>query len=751
MTQQTDYTLEDFRDMLNTCPVPSRYDDWRNLSFAAKAAGLDFDTWDAWCQRGENYDAKNCNTKSWWDRIAPNGGITAGTLVFCAKQHGWRPTRGTAGDGARPDWNTPLPPVGQRRQPQGRPQQKNQGQQMKQPDQPLHTVQQLVISPVKEPGEEWKPLDDFVKYLEAVFKPGETISICTQAGFTPKYNKWHPANNGIVFLVEILCVASKKNANYCVTDVIGSYNQNAGAWIRLNPVVNGNGTNDDVADYRHALVECDGIPVEEQLARYRALNLPCSAIVHSGGKSIHAIVKIGARDAKEYSERVARLFEICKAQGIELDKANKNPSRFSRLPGVMRGNQKQYLIDTNCGAESWDAWMAWIKEQQDREAKQKASEKFEYGTGTAALDALLDDIESGEYRKVYPTGYTSLDYALHGGLRKGLYAVGGVTSLGKTAFVMQMAEQMAQADAHIRCFIVSIEMGRDDLVARSLSRIASLSGDYRQPLSYYGAGAGETDAARRCMTINDVQLAHWKRNDVAKACFRDAVDNYRAFSDRLYIWETMGRPTATLIRNEVIEYMNAYPDDRVCVYLDYLQIMGNDLGSVTGIDDADTEGKVVSGTDKQITDDNVLKLKQMARDLAIPVVVVSSFNRDSKDAAADTNCFKESGIIEYTADGLWGLQLAGAGTKEFNSSASKEDSPRKIELRILKNRRGKIFVRTGLHFDYYPAFNLFVDEMRGKSFVEIEGEMAERVRKTEEERAKKKALEEAEKEARKKK
>ena len=61
--------------------------------------------------------------------------------------------------------------------------------------------------------------------------------------------------------------------------------------------------NSDVEEFRHCLIESDSLPKEEQLRKIRELNLPCSALVDSGGKSIHAIVKIDAgKDEKLYRE-----------------------------------------------------------------------------------------------------------------------------------------------------------------------------------------------------------------------------------------------------------------------------------------------------------------------------------------------------------------------------------------------------------------------------------------------------------------
>ena len=101
--------------------------------------------------------------------------------------------------------------------------------------------------------------------------------------------------------------------------------------------------------------------VAEQNAIIRELELPVACLVHSGSKSLHAIVKIEAADQREYRKRVDYLYNICKKNGLEVDTQNRNPSRLSRMPGVTRNGKKQFLVATNIGKSSWDEWFEWIE------------------------------------------------------------------------------------------------------------------------------------------------------------------------------------------------------------------------------------------------------------------------------------------------------------------------------------------------------------------------------------------------------
>ena len=129
------------------------------------------------------------------------------------------------------------------------------------------------------------------------------------------------------------------------------------------------------------------------------------------------------------------------------------------------------------------------------------------------------------------------------------------------------------------------------------------------------------------------------------------------------------------------------------VFIDYLQI----LKAAEGDERA---------TDKQITDHNMTFLKQLSRDFDIPVFAVSSLNRQNYSEKINMAAFKESGAIEYGSDVLMGLQLKGAGERDFDINAAKEKNPREVELVILKNRNGGISTK-GIELNYYPVFNSF--------------------------------------------
>lgn len=201
-----------------------------------------------------------------------------------------------------------------------------------------------------------EPMDDGAReLLQRAFLPGEGVRIVPAK--LNEEGREVPENAGpCLSIEEWLRKLSDTEGN---PNGIWRSADRTGIYITINPMRVGGSKDADVTALRHALVEFDGISKEEQWALYQASNLPCTAIISSGGKSIHAWVRVDAKDRTEYDERVKALFEHFKPYG--LDNKNKNPSRLSRLPGCIRFDSRQELLALNTGAESFSSWLAGIQ------------------------------------------------------------------------------------------------------------------------------------------------------------------------------------------------------------------------------------------------------------------------------------------------------------------------------------------------------------------------------------------------------
>ena len=211
--------------------------------------------------------------------------------------------------------------------------------------------------------DEWEPAKQLVKYIETLFEVSENVGYVVKSW--EKDGKYIPADKGAYDRTAGQLIEALSKCGGDIGSVLGDYDENGGAWIRFNPL-DGNGVkNANVTDFRYALVESDTMDIEKQNVIIRELELPVACLVHSGGKSLHAIVRIDASNYEEYRKRVDYLYNVCQKNGLKTDNQNRNPSRLSRMPGVMRNGKKQYLIDTNIGKESWNEWKEWIESVND--------------------------------------------------------------------------------------------------------------------------------------------------------------------------------------------------------------------------------------------------------------------------------------------------------------------------------------------------------------------------------------------------
>lgn len=190
-----------------------------------------------------------------------------------------------------------------------------------------------------------------IALLKAAFLEGEGISI--SIAVEGKDNRTVPASKGLVLSREEWITKIEANGG----DANKIWSGDLGGFIRINPIKALGSTDADVTAYRHALLEFDTIAsVDEQYRIITESNVPCSAVLFSGGKSVHAWVKVDAKDRIDYATKVKELYTHFAQH--KPDEKNRNPSRFSRLAGLRRGEKMQDLLAIDIGSESWSMWKA---------------------------------------------------------------------------------------------------------------------------------------------------------------------------------------------------------------------------------------------------------------------------------------------------------------------------------------------------------------------------------------------------------
>ena len=271
------------------------------------------------------------------------------------------------------------------------------------------------------------------------------------------------------------------------------------------------------------------------------------------------------------------------------------------------------------------------------------------------------------------TGFSNIDR--HVSFYPGLYVLGAISSLGKTTFIHQMADQLVKAGEHVLFF--SLEQTCLELVTKGISRLMASK------------------------NINTAVSAIDIRRGVENEEVIKATEEYASFTEHEILLECSFATKIGDIINTVKKYIQETSVLPV-VIVDYLQV----------ICPSDPRQQT-----KDAVDTHVRALKKLQKDHDLVIIIVSSLNRQNYLTPIDYESFKESGGIEYTADVIWGLQLqiinddifdkeAKLKAKREKVKAAKRAVPRDIEFVCLKNRYGES--NYACNFKYYAQFDYFV-------------------------------------------
>lgn len=444
---------------------------------------------------------------------------------------------------------------------------------------------------------------------------------------------------------------------------------------------------DSKAEFRYKNPKSAPVELFNAAALYNETGKP--VFITEGTFDALSIIETGAQAvALNSTSNYRKLLQILKEKKtnnvliICLDKDETGEKTTEQLCAGLREINIQH-VTADISGQHKDANEALTADKKTFTAAVRAAQR-----NTCKPDNIFDYLRTGFTKEAAAlkaqanrkTGFENLDREA-GSIYAGLYVVGGISSVGKTTFISQLADQMAAAGEHVLFF--TMEQSRLEMASKSLAR-ATAQIDIPTALTSLQIRTGQ------------------ENNTLAKA-----VQSYaRAVADRLSIIEGNFDSTVSYIKDyteQYIERNNVKP----VVIVDYLQVMQAEKDPQTGRKPTDA---------KQITDYNITQLKRMSRAMELPVIVVSSVNRSNYLTPIDFEAFKESGGIEYTADVVWGLQLSvlhedifckenKTAEKRERVAQAKESIPRDIELVCLKNRYGKS--RYAVEFTYYPQFDYY--------------------------------------------
>lgn len=361
---------------------------------------------------------------------------------------------------------------------------------------------------------------------------------------------------------------------------------------------------------------------------------------------------------------------------LALDNDQAGKKAANDLAGELKSLDTLFIIE-NVAGSCKDASEALVKNRAefDRQvsiAKNQTSARP--NRITAYIDTqMAEDATNFKANCRVPTGFDNLDRA-SGGLFQGLYVIAATTSLGKTTFALQLADNLAEAGKDVVYF--SLEQSTYEIVSKSIARRMFLNG-------------------KKVFSL-DLRCGKYPRD------FDKFLNEYRqAVGDHLSVVEGNFNCNVEYIETYLRHYITK-TGVRPYVFVDYLQILQPE-------DDRQTA--------KDKIDHTVTALKRLSRNLGLTIFIISSVNRTNYLTPIDFESLKESGGIEYTADVVWGLQLEEVNSKEMADpkvsisrkrelmKIAKKAKPRQIELVCLKNRNG--VSNFSCYFKYYSAFEYF--------------------------------------------
>ena len=360
--------------------------EWISVGMALKEEGYPCSIWDDWSRDDPRYHPGECERK--WKGFHGNGTpVKGGTIVQMAKDRGWT----MFGEDGCMAWDDTIEYDG---------------------------VTDGFSGFV--PSAAWNPAQDLITYLELLFEPDDKVGYVTNDVWQDSDGRWVPSK-GVYDRTAAELIASVRKHPDDLGATIGDWKPQVGAWIRFNPLDGAGVKNENVTRFRYALVESDTLSVAEQDILDRKLELPVAALVHSGGKSLHAIVHVDAENYDEYRKRVEFLYDFLEKNGLTVDKQNRNPSRLSRMPGVTRNGNRQYLAAANIGRKSWVDWMDFV-------------------------EGVTDELPDMEPLSTYKDSPPKLPEELIGGiLRRGhKMLISGSSKAGKSFLLMELCVALAE-------------------------------------------------------------------------------------------------------------------------------------------------------------------------------------------------------------------------------------------------------------------------------------------------------------------
>lgn len=405
------------------------------------------------------------------------------------------------------------------------------------------------------------------------------------------------------------------------------------------------------------------------------------SIMEAGGEAL------GLNGTPQIKKLVQRLEEERPSATLILALDNDNPGRkaTAALAEDLTRLKIPFILSDICGGYKdpneclqalgyhafYDAVQAAIQEAQEDRAERKAQaerevKELQTRTGAEMVDSFLQAIQSRKYEPI-PTGITDIDQAIGGGFMRGqLVLLGAAPGAGKTALSQWIFEGMAARGSTV--IFINLEMSRDQLLARSIARLAAKNGEAVKPVEI---------------------LQGYKWDFTQEAAVMEAARQYKeAIAPRMvYNPESVSADLDSVLQyiEDEAERIEAAGLPAPLVCLDYVQLM-------TGRDRED---------EAQITKRAVSSLKAFAIKHNTVVFCIYATNRASNRSGEVTqDSGRGTSALEYSADLQLGLSFnACMGSNGKDAKDLTAEERKEVVLHITKGRFATPGTSVHLFFD----------------------------------------------------
>lgn len=327
------------------------------------------------------------------------------------------------------------------------------------------------------------------------------------------------------------------------------------------------------------------------------------------------------------------------------------------------------------GAADLDYVVASVVDQIERATERAKTTKFKEikDVTKEVFDEIIAKMQGMGQNVSVPTGFSTLDSVLHGFSRGDLVILAARPSMGKTAFALNIALNIAgryeKEEEKRTVALFSLEMGADQLVSRMICSEGMIESE-------------------------KIRSGHMNQEDLEKLEVAVGFLNKK----NIYIDDS-----AFIKVNEVKAKCKALKNDvgLDLVIIDYLQLL---------------QGSKKTDNRQQEVSEISRSLKQMARELECPVIALSQLSRSvesRQDKRPMMSDLRESGSIEQDADIVSFLYRDDYYNREENDEEGQKvenNGVTTIEVIIAKHRNGS----TGTaELAFLKKYNKFVAKQQG--------------------------------------